>query len=192
VLIGRRAGIDSALMQIYEGSARQDYEEVLRTIGTFLDQIAMREIAIIETPDGFLVQGLAPQAEEGQPWNDPAARLQKRSFQLVDDDVTRLMDEVVARRQSGALPRTVVPDPFYQDALRVLGHYIDEQKPRDVMLFEHDRSFVLRLLMATRTGPRHVLAEFTREEIEALVGGASGLRDRPGVSILDAAASAAT
>jgi hypothetical protein len=173
-------------MQIYEGSARQDYEEVLRSIGAFLDQCAMREIAITETADGFLVQGLAPQVEEGRPWNDPAVRLQKRSFQIVEDDVNRFMDEVVARRNAGRPPQSAIPDPFYEHALRVLGHYIDEQKPRDVLLFEQDRSFVVRLLMATRTGPRHVLAEFTREEVEGLVSGASRLRNRPGASILSA------
>jgi hypothetical protein len=175
-------------MQIYEGSPRQDYEEVLRSLGAFLDQCGFREMSLVETADGFLVQGLAPQAEEGRPWDDPSVRLVKQTFRFVEDDINRFMDEVIARRHRGRPPAEVIPDSFYEQALRVLGHYIDEQKPRDVFLFEQDRSFVLRLLMSTRSGPRHVLAEFTREEIEALVQGANRLRGRPSTeSILSTA-----
>lgn len=158
-------------MQIYEGAARRDYEDVLRSIGAFLDQIAMREVSIVETREGFTVQGLAPRGEEGRPWSESTVRIAKETFHLVDDDINRFMDEVVAQRNGGAAP-ALVPDPFYEGALGVLGHYIDEQNPRDILLFEQDRSFVLRLLMATRTGLRHVLAEFTADEIETLVAGA--------------------
>ena len=45
-------------MRIYEGSARQDFEEVFRSIGAFLDQRGMREVLLLEAPDGFIVQGL--------------------------------------------------------------------------------------------------------------------------------------
>lgn len=44
-------------MRIYEGSPRHDYEEVLRSIGSFLDQRGMREILLTEAPDGFIIQG---------------------------------------------------------------------------------------------------------------------------------------
>ena len=45
-------------MRIYEGSARQDFEEVFRSIGAYLDRRGMREILLTEAPDGFIVQGL--------------------------------------------------------------------------------------------------------------------------------------
>ena len=45
-------------MRIYEGSPRQDFEEVFRSIGAFLDQRGMRDILLLEAPDGFIVQGL--------------------------------------------------------------------------------------------------------------------------------------
>jgi hypothetical protein len=171
---------ESAHMRVYEGSPRQDYEEVLRSIGAFLDQRGMREIALLETADGFIVQGLAPRAGEGQPWNDPDVRIERELLTFVEEDVARFMDEALARRRAGRPPRSAVPDDFYEQALRVLGHYIDEQKPRDVLLFEQDHSFVLRLLMATRTGLRHVLAEFTRDEVAALVSRAPQMRGRAG------------
>ena len=45
-------------MRIYEGSPRQDFEEVFRSIGAFLDQRGMRDVLLLEVPDGFIVQGL--------------------------------------------------------------------------------------------------------------------------------------
>jgi len=41
-------------MRIYEGSPRQDFEEVLRSIGAFLDQRGMRDVLLLEAPDGFM------------------------------------------------------------------------------------------------------------------------------------------
>ena len=68
-----------------------------------------------------------------------------------------------ARRAAGSVPRsdtstTRVPT---SESFRVLGRYFDQQKPRDVFFFEQDGAYVIRLLMSTRTGARHVLAEFT-------------------------------
>ena len=44
-------------MRIYEGSPRQDYEEVFRSIGAFVDQRGMRELLLTEAPDGFIDPG---------------------------------------------------------------------------------------------------------------------------------------
>ena len=43
-------------MRIYEGAPRQNYEEVLRSIGALLDQRGMREITLNETEDGRPVE----------------------------------------------------------------------------------------------------------------------------------------
>ncbi len=64
----------------------------------------------------------------------------------------------------------------YERALRVLGRYFDQQKPRDIFLFEQDGGYVIRLLMGTRTGARHVLAEFTSDEIQTMVEQGPGWR----------------
>lgn len=162
-------------MQIYEGAPRQDYEEVLRSIGAMLDQRGMREITLAETDEGFLVQGLALSVGDDRPWDDPAARLTKESFQLREDDISRFMDEALARRQGrGPEPKGMPRQPagFYETALRVVGSYIDQQQPHDVFFFEQDHQFVMRLLMPTRAGLRHVLVEFTREEIDEMVSNA--------------------
>ena len=59
-------------MRIYEGSPRQDYEEVLRAIGAFLDQRGLHEILLAEAPDGFIVQGIISTTQEGGAWSDPS------------------------------------------------------------------------------------------------------------------------
>jgi hypothetical protein len=159
-------------MRIYEGGPRQDYEEALRSIGAFLDQRGMREVLMVETSDGFVIQGLAPRATDGR-WTEASVTLEKETLTFLEEDVARMMDEAYAQRRQGRPPRSAVPDSFYEHALRVLGHYVDEQKPRDIFLFEQDRAFVLRLLMGARTGDRHVLAEFTRDEIGQMVASAA-------------------
>src|SRR6185295_11634351 len=68
-----RAGPASALtqggsMRIYEGSPRQDFEEVFRSIGAFIDQRGMREILLVEAPDGFIVQGVVTAGAAGGAW----------------------------------------------------------------------------------------------------------------------------
>ena len=165
-------------MRIYEGGPRQDYEEALRSIGGFLDQRGLRELLLLETNDGFIVQGLVPRLDESGQWSESAGVIEKQTFTFADDDVARFMDESYAQRRSGKTSRAPTTDGFYEHGLRVIGRYIDEQKPRDIVLFEQDHSFVLRLLMGGRVGDQHVLAEFTREEVEQMITTAAELRVR--------------
>jgi hypothetical protein len=167
-------------VRIYEGAPRHNYQDILRSVGAILDERGMREITLAETDDGFMVQGLVISEGENRSWNDPGARQAKETFHLRDDDIARLMDEAVARRKGRApLPAggPQRPTGFYEPALRVLGAYVDQQQPRDVFFFEQDHQFVMRLLTQTRAGLRHVLVEFTREEVEAMI--ASALTQRP-------------
>jgi hypothetical protein len=165
-------------MRIYEGGPRQDYEEALRSLGAFLDQRGLRELLLLETNDGFVVQGLVPRADEAGQWADSAGTIEKQTFTFGDDDMSRFMDEAYAQRRAAKPNRVQPADNFYEQALRVIGRYIDEQKPRDVFLFEQDRSFVVRLLMGGRTGEHHILAEFTHEEVEQMITAAVDQRVR--------------
>lgn len=164
-------------MRIYEGSPRQDYEEVLRSIGSFLDQRGMREILLTEAPDGFIIQGLVSSAAEVSTWSDPQMDIQKETYTFLDDDIARFMEEGLARRQAGAATPDLVQAGTYELDLRVIGRYMDQQKPRDAFLLEQDGSYVVRLLMGTRSGSRHVLAEFTSEDLRALVEAGPSWRD---------------
>ena len=62
------------------------------------------------------------------------------------------MEEGHARRDSQERAVTWGQSGYYEQAFRVVGRYVDEQKPRDIFFFEQDGAFVLRLLMWTQTG----------------------------------------
>ncbi len=163
-------------MRIYEGSPRQDFEEVFRSIGAFLDQRGMKEVLLAEAPDGFIVQGLVTAGAAAGGWSESLGSQGKETLTFLDDDIARFMEEALARRNQGAEDRGTAG--AYERAFRVLGRYMDEQKPRDTFFFEQDGAYVVRLLMATPQGSRHVLAEFTREDIDEMVARAPALRDR--------------
>lgn len=162
-------------MRIYEGSPRQDFEEVLRSIGAFLDQRGMRDVLLVEAPDGFIVQGLVASSGAGSAWSDTVGQLTKETLTFLDDDISRFMDEALARRGGSEATPQGGSGP-YERAFRVLGRYIDEQKPRDIFFFEQGGAFVVRLLTASQTGSHHQLLEFTRDDIEALVARGPSLR----------------
>ena len=162
-------------MRIYEGSPRQDFEEVFRSIGAFLDQRGMKDVLLVEAPDGFIVQGLVTSGSAGGTWSESIGTQIKETLTFLDDDIARFMEEGVARRGRPVPPPTHVAG-YYETAFRVLGRWLDSQKPRDVFFFVQDGAFVLRLLSASATGSQHMLAEFTRDDIDRLVAAGPALR----------------
>jgi hypothetical protein len=162
-------------MRIYEGSPRKDFEEVFRSIGAFLDQRRMTEVLLVEAPDGFIVQGLVVTGSTSSTWSDTIGTQTKETLTFLDDDIARFMEESLARRGHPS-PEPERDAGHYENAFRVLGRYMDEQKPHDVFFFEQDGAFVVRLLMAGQAGSRHVLAEFTREDISEMVARGPALR----------------
>jgi hypothetical protein len=99
----------------------------------------------------------------------------KETLTFLDDDIARFMEESVARRGRPG-PEPIRDAGFYETALRVIGRYVDEQKPRDVFFFEQEGAFVVRLFLGGQAGSRHVLAEFTRDDISQLVTDGPTLR----------------
>ena len=57
-------------MRIYDGSPRQDFEEVLRSIGAYMDQRGMKDVLVMEAPDGFIVQALAHVGGSTGAWSE--------------------------------------------------------------------------------------------------------------------------
>ena len=89
----------------------------------------------------------------------------KETYTFLDEDIARFLEDSQARRRTGpANDGSPMAGP-YERAMRVLGRYIDDQKPKDVFFFEQDGSYVLRLLMSTRQGSKHQLAEFTATDL---------------------------
>ena len=154
-------------MRIYEGSPRQDFEEVFRSIGAFLDARGMRDILMLEVSDGFVVQGLVSAGASSGAWSDTIGTVTKETLSFLDDDIAKFMEEAVARRGQGE--PTGPGGGVHERALRVVGRWMDEQKPRDVFLFEQDGAYVVRLHVAGQGGSHHMLAEFTKDDINDLV-----------------------
>lgn len=164
-------------MRIYEGSPRQDWEEVLRTIGSYADHERLKELLLLELDGGFILQALTiPNAGA---WSESSGSLAKRTIELPDENIATLMDEAAARRAGG---KSEVPEAdlanYYEQALRVIGRYVDTQKVRELFFFEQEGAFVLRLLTAASGGSTaHQLVEFTKEDILARIGEAPQQRD---------------
>jgi hypothetical protein len=164
-------------MRIYEGSPRQDFEEVLRSIGAFLDQRGMKDVLLVEAPDGFIVQGLVIEGGQTGTWSESVGHQVKETLTFLDEDIARFMDEAVARRGSEV---TEPPDwskaGYYEKSFRVLGRWIDAERPHDIFFFEQDGAFVVRLHKVGPAGSSHALAEFTKDDIETMVSQAPQLR----------------
>jgi hypothetical protein len=91
----------------------------------------MREILLTEPPDGFIIHGLVSSAAEVSAWSDPTMDVHKETYTFLDDDVARFKEEGQARRRAGAAAPDAVQAGTYESCLRVIGRYIDQQKPRD-------------------------------------------------------------
>ena len=166
-------------MRIYDGSPRQDWEEVLRSIGAFADAEHIKELLLLELEGGFLLQGLG--VAGGGADSDSYGSSAKKTYELTDEQVAELMDANAARRGSADADR---PQPdlvnYNELAMRIIGAYIDTQKAHDVVLFEQDGSFVLRLFGTTGSrGTGHQLSEFTKDEILAMIDSAPEQRQQP-------------
>ena len=160
-------------MRIYEGSPRQDWEEVLRSIGAFADRERIKELLLLELDAGFIIQGLALPRDSA--WTESEGMLTKTTQELPDDEIGKMIDAAEAKRTDGpeTTPHAEISN-YYEQAMRVIGAYLDAQKPRDVFLFEQDGAFVLRLLVSA-TGAAaagHQLVEFTKEDILAMIAAA--------------------
>lgn len=161
-------------MRIYEGSPRQDFEEVFRSIGAFLDSRGMRDILVLEVPDGFIVQGMVAGGASTSAWSDTVGSFAKETLSFLDEDIAKFMEEAAKRRGNPQAAEGVAGT--HESALRVIGHWIDQQKPKDVFLFEQEGAYVVRLSVGGQQGPHHELAEFTRDDVDGLVAEGPKLR----------------
>ena len=155
-------------MRIYEGSPRQDWEEVLRSIGAWADREVLKELLLLELDGGFLVQGLSS-SMAGQ-WSE-SGTFSKQTHELTDDQIGDLIGTAKEQRGTGSVDHAEMGIAnFYEQALRIIGKWLDSQVPRDVFFFEQGGSFVVRAFMVGAHGKvGHQLSEFTREEILAMI-----------------------
>jgi hypothetical protein len=165
-------------MRIYDGSPRQDWEEVLRSVGAFADAERLKELLFLELEGGFLLQGLG--VSTGGADSDSYGAVAKRTYELTDEQVAELMDVNSAKRGTADSDRPHADLSNYNElAMRIIGAYIDGQKAHDIFLFEQEGSFVLRLFgVAGSRGSGHQLSEFTKDEILAMINSAPEQRQQ--------------
>jgi len=167
-------------MRIYEGSPRQGWEEVFRSIGAYVDRERIKELLLLELDAGFILQGMAMPVAGAR--TESEMSLIKITRELPDDEVAELMEAANAKRGTSTAdtPHAEISN-YYEQAMRVIGAYIDLNKPRDVFLFEQEGAFVLRLLMlgAGAAPMGHQLVEFTRDDIMGMIDDAPGQRNKP-------------
>jgi hypothetical protein len=156
-------------MRIYEGSPRQDWEEVLRSVGAYLDDRGMRGVVFIETDNGFIIQGTSVASTTG---GESMGQTSRETLTLHDDDVSKFMDEAISRRGSDP----VQTPKHYESQLRVIGRYLDEQHPRDIFFFELDGAYIARVTVAGQNGLKQELIEFTRDDVADMIAKAPELR----------------
>lgn len=158
-------------MRIYEGSPRQDWEEVLRSIGAWADRELLKELLLLELDGGFLVQGIS--SSMGGQWSETAT-FSKQTHELTDDQIGDLIGAAQGQRGHADMdhPEVGVAN-FYEQALRIIGKWLDSVQPRDLFFFEQDGSFVVRTFVVGPHGKvGHQLSEFTRDEIVAMINAA--------------------
>jgi hypothetical protein len=169
-------------MRIYEGSPRQGWEEVFRSIGAYVDRERMKELLLLELEAGFILQGMGMPSASAR--TESEMTLVKITRELPDDEVAELMEGATAKRGTAPsdTPHAEISN-YYEQAMRVIGAYLDLNRPRDVFFFEQEGSFVLRLLMlgAGAAPMGHQLVEFTKDDIMSMIEAAPAKRNKPGV-----------
>jgi hypothetical protein len=163
-------------MRIYEGSPRQDWEEVLRSVGAYLDDRGMRNVVFLETDNGFIIQGTSVASSTGS--GESMGQVSRETLTLHDDDVSKFMDEAISRRGTGTDQPTT---RHYESQLRVIGRYLDEQHPHDIFFFELDGAYIARVSVAGQSGLKQELIEFTRDDVADMIAKAPELRRAPTV-----------
>lgn len=79
----------------HTGKRRVRYEDAFRAIGNYLDQHRFMQIAVVETPEGFLIKGY--QAVAGR---DDRVRGTAQAYLFTNEDIDGLLEAAYSRRRS--------------------------------------------------------------------------------------------
>lgn len=79
------------MQKLFQGMLKTDYQDVLRTIGHYIDEHGFTDIRLLETEEGLILQGKV---------STGAARGEKKTetYLLTTQDVRELMREAYTRR----------------------------------------------------------------------------------------------
>jgi hypothetical protein len=78
-------------MKLFRGMKRSDYQDVLRALGSFIDDHGYSDIRIVETEDGLVIQGrVTDRREIGESSYD--------TYLITDDDIKVMVRDAFRRR----------------------------------------------------------------------------------------------
>ena len=78
-------------MKLFRGMKRSDYQDVLRAVGSFIDEHGYTDVRIIETDDGLVIQGrVVDRREIGESSYD--------TYLITDDDIKEMVRGAFERR----------------------------------------------------------------------------------------------
>jgi hypothetical protein len=115
-------------------SERASYQTVLRLVGLHLDQDSARDIAIVETPDGFVGRYQPASA---------APELVARNF--LHDELPSSAARIRREREHNRKGDVDEAAPFqtYEDLLRAVGYELDLLEAHNLVVDEVDDSFMV-------------------------------------------------
>jgi len=79
------------MQKLFSGINRTDYQDVLRTIGHYIDQHGFSGIRLLETDDGLILQGKVATGK-------PRGEKKTETYLLTIRDIKDLMREAYTRR----------------------------------------------------------------------------------------------
>lgn len=124
-------------MRLFDGLAQTDYQDLLRAFGAECDRAGVRDLRLVETADGLLLQCRLA--------GTPATM-----FQLVqydDEALLALLQEAYTRRGLGGEEPAAFP-PLgltYQQTLRAVGRALDQAELRHLRLIEQPDALLLQV-----------------------------------------------
>ena len=79
-------------MKLFAGLSTTDYQDILRAVGLYVDEMGFRAIRILEVDDGIVIQGM-PSRDSDR----PAASFE--TLLLTDDDLREILVQAYKRRE---------------------------------------------------------------------------------------------
>jgi hypothetical protein len=78
-------------MKLFRGMKRSDYQDVLRALGSFIDDHGYTDVRIVETEDGLVLQGRVIERREiGESSYD--------TYLITDEDIKVMVRDAFQRR----------------------------------------------------------------------------------------------
>ena len=154
-------------MLITEGAYGQTVEDVLRALGSVLDERRAQGVVLIEVPDGLVVRArVSPTIDDRLDGVWVSIEQAFGHKEILEQRMTMLSMRGTQHR-AGPVER----------ALRVLGRYIDRNDLVQITLMEHDAGRGWLLWHRSRAAGRHVLVTFDHVEVERAASAAQQARE---------------